>query len=369
MGRKKNQKANAQVARSTPAAAGSAQSTGGKQSKRRASRGMMVAPAAVSRPFALFPSSMSVKPSGDGRVLVTHREYIGDVSTVGTDFAVFYKAIQPGLQLTFPWLSTLARNYESYRFRRLAFSYEPAVSTSSAGSVMMAFDYDAADPIANSKTVMLAYHGAARGPCWSSIRLEADQADLDKLPQRFIRSSGLAANLDIKMYDAGNFICATQGISANAGVGELYVEFCVELITPHLPTDFPSDFAEKVVGGGGGISKTTPLGNAATVTGSGDVQQVNSSTFSFSRVGQYLMDACASGTGITTGEPALTPSAGITAITDAAGSYNAAGTYGIGQFLVNVAVAGATLAVSYAAGSTTITNTIFRFAPYRVDLA
>lgn len=59
-------------------------------------------------------------------IIITHREYIGDVITSGTAGAfktnTYY--INPGLNKTFPWLSQIAQNFESYRMLGCAFEFK-----------------------------------------------------------------------------------------------------------------------------------------------------------------------------------------------------------------------------------------------------
>jgi hypothetical protein len=59
--------------------------------------------------------------------------------------------------------------------------------------------------------------------------------DLHKQKTYFVRQGAQPANTDIKLYDVGNFVVATQGVSpASATCGELYVEYDVTLHTPVL---------------------------------------------------------------------------------------------------------------------------------------
>jgi hypothetical protein len=178
------------------------------------------------------PSISQSKSNGDGRIVVRHREYVGEV-TGQTAFTVVSYSVNPGLAATFPWLSTVAQNYESYRFRRLCFDFETAVSTATSGSIQMAFDYDAADSAPSTKAILMAYHNAVRSPAWGECCCTADSSDLNKFgTQRFIRSSALAANQDVKTYDVANFHLAVSGFAGATVSGELYVDYEVELITP-----------------------------------------------------------------------------------------------------------------------------------------
>lgn len=52
---------------------------------------------------------------------------------------------------TFPWLSSLAQNFEYYHFNNLNFEFVSNLPTTSKGLVYAAIDYNAADlPIVSS---------------------------------------------------------------------------------------------------------------------------------------------------------------------------------------------------------------------------
>ncbi len=169
---------------------------------------------------------------GDGRIRVRHREYLADVAG-SVAFAATGYAINPGLATSFPWLSNLAKNFESFLFRRLSFEFETQKSTATSGTVMLAIDFDAADAAPTTKTALMTYHNAVRSAAWAECQYRSDGADLRKFGvQRYIRTAALAANLDIKTYDVGNLYVATQGEADTTAIGELYVVYDVELITP-----------------------------------------------------------------------------------------------------------------------------------------
>jgi len=52
-------------------------------------------------------------------------------------------------------------------------------------------------------------------------------------PKKFVRTAGLAANLDVKTYDAGTlFVGTIDGTAVNWG--KLWVEYDITLYTPQL---------------------------------------------------------------------------------------------------------------------------------------
>jgi len=230
--------------------------------------------------------------SGDGRVRVRHREYIQDVAgSIG--FAVTGVPINPGLAVMFPWLSRIAKQFESYLFRSLKFEYEPQCSSTTAGTIMLAVDYDAADPSPSSKQQLMSYHNAVRAGAWQECCYRGDSADLKKFGvQRYVRQDALAPNLDIKTYDVGNVFVGSQAEVGTAVVGELYVEYDVELITPQAGAGMPGPNCEIVCTSD---ALATPFANSV-VTGSIEVVVSAADTLTFQSSGTYMVVVIAEGT-------------------------------------------------------------------------
>jgi len=155
-----------------PAIAGASPAQPKRNRKRRRNRkakrqGVM----SVSAPIAESSVITNKNPrfsSRSGNFCVKHREYITDI-TGSVNFTVNKYAVNPGLNNLFPWLANIANQYESYLFRKLHFVYEPACSTVTPGSVMLAVDFDASDPDPIGKVQMMAYNNAVRSPAWEAV--------------------------------------------------------------------------------------------------------------------------------------------------------------------------------------------------------
>lgn len=169
--------------------------------------------------------------------VVSHREYLQDISSSDSNFRNTTISVNPGLSPSFPWLSAIASRFESYLFKRLHYVYEPICPTTTPGSVMMAVDYDAADSPPATKTALMSYRSAVRSSPWSKVRFDALKSDLRKFGvQRYVRATANPATTDIKTYDVGNLQIATQNTpAAPTTLGELYVEYDIEFFTPQIP--------------------------------------------------------------------------------------------------------------------------------------
>lgn len=183
----------------------------------------------------------------EGSVRVTHKEYLGEIRTAGNAFNNAYiKKLNPGLSSTFPWLSTIAANFEEYEFHGLTFvfvseSADALSSTNTAlGSVMMATQYNANLPALNSKETMLAYEFSNTGrPSSSMIHMVECARRRTVLPEMYIRTGEVDQDptqpQDYRLYDWGTFQVATQGQQAACTLGELWVTYDVILRKPRLP--------------------------------------------------------------------------------------------------------------------------------------
>jgi len=167
--------------------------------------------------------------SQNGSMVVVHREYVADITSAATTaFNAIQLPINPGMS-TFPWLSTIAKNFEKYRIKKLTYHFESLVGSITPGSVMLAIDMDAADALPSSKAQMLQSQNAARCNVWATCQTRLPEA----AKQLYNRSSALASSQDIKTYDVGNLTVATQGVTpASTVVGELWVDYEIELAIP-----------------------------------------------------------------------------------------------------------------------------------------
>lgn len=309
---KKKTKSNATAANPAnllPAPAGRGQAQGRRARKRRARFGMMEAPVAYGTALQRSVPRMLPMSGSDGRIRVSHREYLSEV--VGsTAFSSRKIALNPGMVSSFPWLSGIAKLYESYLFRSLQFDYVTSVGTSTSGTVMMAVDYDAYDPKPVSKGEMLQQHNSQRTQVWSNASLRCDTADLQKFgTQRYTRRDELADNLDVKTYDVGALMLATEGIPAamlELPVGELFVTYVVDLMTPqsHAWDWTPAQLSSKI-DGANGVSDYKPLGTEPVKVGGIRIVPLNGDTLRFEEPGDYRVEFRTSGTSINNAIPVV----------------------------------------------------------------
>lgn len=187
------------------------------------------------------------KPTTEGGCVITHREYIQDISSgaSGTPsaFSVTGFAINPGNPALFPWLSTIAANFEQYKLHGMLFHYRTtsgnsvASTSTSLGAVILATEYNAGAPLFTSKSQMENYaHGQSGVPSEDIVHEIECQRAQTTVSQPYVRGDQIPNGQDPRLYDFGIFQIATQGMPANEVVlGELWCTYCVELIKPKIP--------------------------------------------------------------------------------------------------------------------------------------
>jgi hypothetical protein len=294
----------------------------------------------------------------NGDAVIVHREYIDEIIGGAGSPSAFNGQIfdiNPGQASTFPWLSKIAANYESYSFKKLKFDYETEAASSLGGSLVMAVDYDATDAPPLTKQQAMAYRGSVRSAPWAACQHSSMLQDLSKLKTNFIRPGAQPAGTDLKTYDIGKLFVISQGVGASAAtLGELYVEYEVWLLTPVY-----DGIGSSVVVGGSAFSDlgngddANPFGPNDDVT---DPQSVavrvdNASIIYYDQPGEYIVTIDVKGTGL--GFPILTAGPGVVATT-LNFIINTALTNVIGYFDVRVNQAGSTALTMSAA--TTVTE-------------
>jgi len=190
-----------------------------------------------------------------GSTRLRHREFISDISG-STAFTVNSLILNPGATNTFPWLSQIAQNFETYRLHGMVFEFKSTSadalnSTNTAlGTFVMATSYDVLDAIFVNKQQMEAYEfSCSTRPSASAVHpIECDPAQ-NVLKELYIfpgiqgPTTGAGANIvqslppsaDPRFYNVGNFCYATVGMQATSVIGELWVSYDVELFKPKLP--------------------------------------------------------------------------------------------------------------------------------------
>jgi len=171
-------------------------------------------------------------------VIVSHREFLGDI-TGSTSFSLTSYPINPGMDVTFPWLSALAQHFEEFKVHGLLFEFKSTSATAlnstntALGTVIMGTQYNPLRPLFTSKQEMDNYeYSTSCRPSESMLHPIECNPPEKPLELQYVRNGSVPSGADIRFYDLGEFSIATQGMQAAATIGELWITYEVELYKP-----------------------------------------------------------------------------------------------------------------------------------------
>jgi hypothetical protein len=235
-----------------------------REGKGLAGKQMLEAPVAMG-PISKIQDAQFSNGSRPGTIKVSKREYVADIAALASTFEVVADlVINPGNELLFPWLSIFSAAYESYKFLKLAFSYEPEAPTTEPGYVALAIEYDPSEDPPTSKVKLMEMEETVRAPLWSEVKHVSTRKNLSKRKSYFLRPTQEPPELqevDESLYDTGRLLIATGNSSGDlTSAGELWVDYEVEFMTPQLGLSGAPGKAYYTLGSSEGYSITQPLG-------------------------------------------------------------------------------------------------------------
>jgi hypothetical protein len=233
--------------------------------------------------------------------IICHREYIGDISGT-TAFTNRAYPLNPGMAATFPWLSTIAQNYQEYKFHGLIFEFRPLITdfvTSGApGVVVMATNYNADAPVYISKQQMEnSEYAVSVKPTENLMHGIECAVTQTVLPQLYTRSAVPPAGQDLRLYDQGLFQFASQGNPLQL-LGELWVSYCVEFFKPVIANEVGGNILSAYIERSG-VTPSAALGTIGVIN-RGDLNVTmtgNSLSFDANTNDLYLIVINWNGTG------------------------------------------------------------------------
>lgn len=179
--------------------------------------------------------------------IIRHREYVGDLLSgdipVGgsvTDFDLNKWTIQPGNPALFPWLSTIADNYQEWEARGIIVELKTLTSDFSdksvLGSMFCGTQYNVleADPSSKRHLENLQYSTSSK-PSESIIHAIECSASLNAQTHLYVAQDGVVKTGDSRLYDLGNLYLGSQGIPVeHAPIAEIWVSYEIALYKPQL---------------------------------------------------------------------------------------------------------------------------------------
>jgi len=255
--------------------------------------------------------------SGETTV-ITHREYIQDIisSSTAGGFKVEDFSLNPGLSATFPWLSSIAQNYEEYDISGMIFEFKSMSGQSinsvntALGSVVLATQYDPTRPGFEDKQEMENHFFAQSSvPSQSVMHAIECKKGLSPVKTLYIRTGAKPSDADLRWTDFGNFYIATVGLQGTSiNLGELWVSYKVTLRKPRLPVggiaQIPQARLSRLL-----YTNALPLGTTTVVSKSSLLDLVvtgNTISFLAMPTEYYLVEVFWYGTPAAFGPPVIT---------------------------------------------------------------
>lgn len=175
---------------------------------------------------------------------ITHREFIRNVVAPATPNDFTNVSDRLGIDNTnvFPWLARLSTRYQRYKVKGMVFQYRStSTDFNNSGTVAIAVNYNATErPYNNMPAVLNSQFACSSKP---SVSFYAPvECDPKSHPDGYYirHEDEIQGVTDVRMSSIGILNVVTAGLTLPAGtiLGELWVTYEIELISPYLGGDF-----------------------------------------------------------------------------------------------------------------------------------
>lgn len=183
---------------------------------------------------------------GENTVVFKHSEMVSNIrSSVGFAKAAF--SINPGEKSLFPWLSSIANNFEQWTPLGVVFSFKSTSSdaltgtNTAQGRVIMATEYNVLNSTAFPNANAMYNHEFSTSCKPASNMEHGIECKPTTMPTDvlYTRNNFNAATMgDKRLYDLGLFTIATEGMQAAGNiVGQLWVTYHIQFLKKQIPID------------------------------------------------------------------------------------------------------------------------------------
>lgn len=180
----------------------------------------------------------SIKNSGkvEGGTVIRHREYLGQImsSDSANTFKIQSYPLNPAQSDSFPWLSSIAANFEEYTPNGVMYEFRSTCSDAIAsstnlalGQIMLACQYDPLDAPFASDVEMLNYEFAQSCKVSESVChfVECDPKQ-SPLTHLYTRPGAPTGDSDLRFSDFGTFHIASTGLQGTeVALGQLWATY------------------------------------------------------------------------------------------------------------------------------------------------
>lgn len=176
--------------------------------------------------------------------IINHREYLGDLFSglmsngTSTSFNLMKYSLNPGNQELFPFLSSIARNFQEYEIRGMLVELKSLSSEYSSnialGSVFMAADYNVYgnDPTTKQQVENMEYASSAKPSKSMIMPIECDPSNNAGTHKNVAIDSAYNGG-DRRLYDWCTIYIGSQGIPAEeTPLAEIWLTYEIALFKP-----------------------------------------------------------------------------------------------------------------------------------------
>lgn len=166
-------------------------------------------------------------------VKISAQQYIIRIA-LANGFRQYKWGMNPSDPQAFGWLSNLAPMYDKYRVKNFGIRYVPACASSLTGEVLIYYNPDASETLQLTADNYMALKDSPfvrAGPVWSNLQFDVCTQDLQIYKWLRTRGGGeiITGNTQPNdLYDFGQLIVVTNGSSAVANLGSIYINYEIE---------------------------------------------------------------------------------------------------------------------------------------------
>ena len=220
--------------------------------------------------FLANDSTPQFENSHDGAITITFSEYLGYVP-VTTDFTVQTFELDVTNKVTFPWLSTIAKNFQQYEFLGVMIlvrsNMSPLTTSATMGTNFGSVRYDVDSLVPTNKVEIMnslfSANGRASADLVFPVECNPDQTIIWPLK---IRQPG-ESHGDEQLYSMGKFDCASEGAPVTAAKGkEVLIMYKVRMLKPRLLTGNGNPMFGMDLKGTSNTEPFDPIANTARVS-------------------------------------------------------------------------------------------------------
>jgi hypothetical protein len=235
--------------------------------------------------------------SRPGSIRFAWTEFVNPITYTSSNFSLQNYLLNPGNPTLFPFLSTIATNFENFEFHGLIMHYDSTSSVAfsgnspAVGQVTMATDYDVIDAnYAGIREMEVTLFATTEAPFDDQYHAIECKRGKNVMSNMYVQPYSQVSQFpdDPRFSCLGNFQLATTGIpypgSGAPVIGNLYVTYDVTLAKPQIATDATASFSQHMtvnnnanVWGGFQLVAVNPAGSPTmtfSVTGTGTGSQM-----------------------------------------------------------------------------------------------